>query len=200
MRRRELKSCSVSFTGRSKRANRCVALITLQPPYMLSKEVSTVYVTDPDDANKTKRATGEINWSLGTYIPVRRSKRRFRLAGLPRPSNVAPNQPYKHKWVYKYWLIVYCASRCWLGFVTLVIVPVRPKKCFRKLLRCRRCRMPTERRCSSASHSSWRAAQHQDHRRVAGAEYVGLSRRRSDQRRNGRGPIVSDRDLLLPGS
>ncbi|HEX6649332.1 MAG TPA: DUF4178 domain-containing protein, partial [Pyrinomonadaceae bacterium] len=38
-------------------------------PYMLSKEVSTDYVADPDDATK-RRATGEINWSLGTYIPV----------------------------------------------------------------------------------------------------------------------------------
>jgi hypothetical protein len=49
------------------------------PPYMLSKEVSTVYVSDPD-AGKTKRTTGEINWSLGTYIPVRRSKKRSRSA------------------------------------------------------------------------------------------------------------------------
>jgi len=72
-------------------------------PYMLSKEVSTVYVTDPDDATKT-RATGEINWSLGTYIPVAQIEKAFSVSGLPRPSNVAPNQPYKHWWVYKYWL------------------------------------------------------------------------------------------------
>src|ERR1044072_273026 len=39
----------------------------VKPPYMLSKEVSTVYVTD---AGKKKRTTGEINWSLGTYVPV----------------------------------------------------------------------------------------------------------------------------------
>jgi len=72
------------------------------PPYMLSKEVSTVYVSD--DAGKTKRTTGEINWSLGTYIPVQQIEKAFSVSGLPRPSGVAPNQPYKHWWIYKYWL------------------------------------------------------------------------------------------------
>jgi hypothetical protein len=73
------------------------------PPYILSKEVSTVYVTDPNTA-KTKRATGEINWSVGTYVPVQQIEKSFQVTGLPRPSGVAPNQPYKHWWVYKYWL------------------------------------------------------------------------------------------------
>ena len=72
------------------------------PPYMLSKEVSTVYVSD--DAGKTKRTTGEINWSLGTYVPVQQIEKAFSVSGLPRPSGIAPNQPYKHWWVYKYWL------------------------------------------------------------------------------------------------
>jgi uncharacterized Zn finger protein (UPF0148 family) len=74
-------------------------------PYMLSKEVSTLYVTDPNDASKTKRAMGEINWSLGTYIDIPQIEKAFSVSGLPRPSNVAPNQPYKHWWVYKYWLL-----------------------------------------------------------------------------------------------
>ncbi len=74
-------------------------------PYMLSKEVSTVYVTDPNDAEKTRRATGEINWSLGTYIEVPQIEKAFNVTGLPRPSGVAPNQPYKHTWVYKYWIL-----------------------------------------------------------------------------------------------
>ena len=73
-------------------------------PYMLSKEVSTVYVTDQNDASKTRRATGEINWSLGTYIPVPQIEKSFSVSNLPRPANVAPNQPYKHWWVYKYWI------------------------------------------------------------------------------------------------
>jgi hypothetical protein len=73
------------------------------PPYMLSKEVTTTYTADPDDPTK-KRATGEINWSLGTYVPVAQIEKAFSVSGLPRPSNVAPNQPYKYWWVYPYWV------------------------------------------------------------------------------------------------
>lgn len=74
------------------------------PPYMLSKEVSTVYVSDPNNPQQRKRATGEINWSLGTYATVKQIEKAFSVTGLPRPSGVAPNQPYKHWWIYKYWL------------------------------------------------------------------------------------------------
>jgi hypothetical protein len=88
-------------------------------PYMLSKEVSTVYVIDPDDPQKT-RATGEINWSLGTYIEVPQIEKAFNVTGLPRPSGVAPNQPYKHKWVYKYWLL-FLAVLLLVGFLMLVV-------------------------------------------------------------------------------
>ena len=56
---------------------------------MLSKEVSTVYVTDPENPEKTRRATGEINWSLGTYIEVPQIEKAFNVTGLPRPSGVA---------------------------------------------------------------------------------------------------------------
>jgi hypothetical protein len=76
----------------------------VKPPFMLSKEVSTVYLTDPKDANKKKRTTGEINWSLGTYMPVQEIEKRFSVTGLPRPSGIAPNQPYKYGWIYKYWV------------------------------------------------------------------------------------------------
>ncbi|HKU73862.1 MAG TPA: DUF4178 domain-containing protein, partial [Pyrinomonadaceae bacterium] len=89
----------------------------IKPPYMLSKEVSTVYVSD--DEGKTKRTTGEINWSLGTYIPVQQIEKAFSVSGLPRPSNIAPNQPYKNWWVYKYWLlfIVVLLLVAFLGFL-----------------------------------------------------------------------------------
>jgi len=90
------------------------------PPYMLSKEVSTVYVTDPNDPEKTRRATGEINWSLGTYIEVPQIEKAFNVTGLPRPSGIAPNQPYKHKWIYKYWLL-FLAVLLALGFLLFVI-------------------------------------------------------------------------------
>ena len=89
-------------------------------PYMLSKEVSTVYITDPNDANKTRRATGEINWSLGTYIPVPQVEKAFSVSGLPRPANIAPNQPYKHWWVYKYWL-AFIGIVLLAGFLTFVL-------------------------------------------------------------------------------
>jgi hypothetical protein len=91
----------------------------IAPPYILSKEVSTVYVTDAKDANKKKRATGEINWSLGTYVTVPQIEKSFGVTGLPRPSNIAPNQPYKYKWIYKYW-IIFLLITLFAGFVTTV--------------------------------------------------------------------------------
>jgi hypothetical protein len=76
----------------------------VKPPYMLSKELSP----------------SEINWSLGTYIDVPQIEKSFSVSGLPRPSGVAPNQPYKHWWVYKYWL-GFIVLTLLLGFVTVVI-------------------------------------------------------------------------------
>lgn len=91
----------------------------VSPPYMLSKEVSTVYVTDSTKSEKTKHATGEINWSLGTYVTVSQIEKAFSISGLARPSNVAPNQPYKHWWVYKYWL-AFVVVTLLAGFIALV--------------------------------------------------------------------------------
>jgi hypothetical protein len=76
----------------------------ISPPYILSKEVTTIYLPEPGKPGKRKRAIGEINWSVGTYVPVSQIEKAFSVKSLPRPSNVAPNQPYKHWWVYKYWL------------------------------------------------------------------------------------------------
>ena len=81
----------------------------VSPPYMLSKEVSTGYVTDSADPD-TKRATGEINWSLGTYVTPAQIEKSFGLTNLSRPSGIAPNQPYLHKWIYKYWIILILAG------------------------------------------------------------------------------------------
>ena len=89
----------------------------VRPPLMLSKEVSTVYV---DDGGKRKRTTGEINWSLGTYVPVRQIEKKFSVSGLPRPSNVAPNQPYKYGWIYKYWM-VFLLITLLAGFLTFIV-------------------------------------------------------------------------------
>jgi uncharacterized Zn finger protein (UPF0148 family) len=88
-------------------------------PYILSKEVSTVYISDPKDPAKQRRSTGEINWSLGTYVTVPQIEKSFSVKGLPRPSNIAPNQPYKHWWIYKYWL-AFLVLLLLAGFIALV--------------------------------------------------------------------------------
>jgi uncharacterized Zn finger protein (UPF0148 family) len=77
----------------------------VRPPEMLSKEVSIVPASDQDPNKKKKLTTGEINWSLGTYLPVAAVEKTFGVSGLTRPSTVAPNQPYPYKWIYKYWLL-----------------------------------------------------------------------------------------------
>jgi Zn finger protein HypA/HybF involved in hydrogenase expression len=95
-------------------------------PYMLSKEVSTVY------RKPKKPTTGEINWSLGTYVEVPQIEKAFGVSGLPRPSGVAPNQPYKHKWVYKYWLL-FIGLLLVLGFL-MVVVSGSEKEVFRQTI------------------------------------------------------------------
>jgi hypothetical protein len=90
----------------------------VSPPYMLSKEVSTIYVVDtrrPDN----KRATGEINWSLGTYVTPAQIAKSFGVSGLTRPSGIAPNQPYRHKWIYKYWILLILVAVL-VGFATFI--------------------------------------------------------------------------------
>src|SRR5215208_6997013 len=100
----------------------------ISPPYMLSKEVSTVYITDPNDASKNRRATGEINWSLGTYVTVPQIEKSFSVSGLSRPKNIAPNQPYKHWWIYKYW-IAFLVLALLVGFLTFAMSP-SPRQVF----------------------------------------------------------------------
>ncbi len=86
------------------------------PPYILSKEVS--YYETPGKKTKSRTA-GEINWSLGSYVPVRTIEKTFSISSLPRPANVGPNQPYAHKWIYKYWLS-FLAVLMFVGFTILV--------------------------------------------------------------------------------
>jgi len=79
----------------------------VRPPEMLSKEVSFVPDSDAPKSSKKKKKlkTGEINWSLGTYLTVAEIERTFNLGGFPKPSIIGANQPYNHKWIYKYWLL-----------------------------------------------------------------------------------------------
>lgn len=88
----------------------------ISPPRMLSKEVSAGGAAQWMKGAKGKKreeplappgalAAEEVNWSLGTYVPVKEIKRKFNVR-LPRPQGVAPNQPFKHKGIYPYWLLL----------------------------------------------------------------------------------------------
>jgi Domain of unknown function (DUF4178) len=71
----------------------------VRAPDMLSKEVTR-------SAQKGAKAeTGEINWSLGTYVPYKQVERKFAVS-LPSPKGVAPNQPFPVKGIYSYWGIL----------------------------------------------------------------------------------------------
>lgn len=83
----------------------------VSPPYMLSKEVTRV--------SGNKHTTGEINWSLGTHVTPAQVEKSFGISGLTRPSGVAPNQPYLHKWIYKYWILTILAALL-VGFAIFV--------------------------------------------------------------------------------
>ena len=75
-------------------------------PLMLSKEVPVA----PKAKGKRGRVTAEeVNWSLGTYTPVREVERKFGVE-LPSPSTVAPNQPWPHKRIYAYWGLLLLAA------------------------------------------------------------------------------------------
>ncbi len=56
------------------------------PPYMLSQEL-------------TKK---EVNWSLGTYLKKAEVEKAFNVKNLPKPWNVAPNQPFEGSGLVKY--------------------------------------------------------------------------------------------------
>ncbi|MEW6128674.1 MAG: DUF4178 domain-containing protein [Acidobacteriota bacterium] len=68
----------------------------IAPPLMLSREISV-------NPSQKGAMTGEVNWSLGTYLNRQDVEKAFGISGLPKPSTIAPNQPFPHKKVYKYW-------------------------------------------------------------------------------------------------
>jgi Domain of unknown function (DUF4178) len=90
------------------------------PPYALAKEVTVIERSDSTKEGKKKRVSGEINWSVGTYVTPKQIEKAFGVSGLKRPSGVAPNQPYPYKWIYKYWmaLMVVALLVSFLTFVT----------------------------------------------------------------------------------
>jgi Zn finger protein HypA/HybF involved in hydrogenase expression len=90
----------------------------VRPPLMLSKEVSGAR---PGRRGEGPLAAEEINWSLGEYVPVKEIRKKFGVE-LPPPHTVAPNQPFRHKGVYKYWLLLTFAALA-VGVFALVTSP-----------------------------------------------------------------------------
>jgi DNA-directed RNA polymerase subunit RPC12/RpoP len=87
------------------------------PPLMLSKEV-------PIASGRKKKGAieaEEINWSLGTYTPVKEIERKFGVS-LASPSTVAPNQPWPNKKIYGYWALLMVIA-CAVGLFTLATAP-----------------------------------------------------------------------------
>src|ERR671933_70196 len=86
-------------------------------PLMLSKEIPIA------QSARGKRAiqAEEVNWSLGTYTPLKEIERKFSV-NLPSPSTVAPNQPWPHTKIYGYWLALTVAALL-VGLLTLAAAP-----------------------------------------------------------------------------
>jgi hypothetical protein len=85
----------------------------IKPPYMLSSEITTQFTQDPKTGQTIPKQTGEVNWSQGTYITVEEVEKAFNIQGLPHPYNVAPNQPFKHKYLVTHGFAM-------LGILTLI--------------------------------------------------------------------------------
>lgn len=91
------------------------AMDFIRPPYMLSKEET--YASTQAGERGRRAGAGEINWSLGVYMKHEDVERAFGTAGLPRTSKIAPNQPYLHKNIYKYWLLLLLVTLVFGGYV-----------------------------------------------------------------------------------
>jgi hypothetical protein len=89
----------------------------IHPPRMLSKEVSLY---------EGSGHKGEVDWSLETYLPVPDLGKAFGRSDLPRPpvGTVAPNQPFPHRRIYLYWLLL-TAALLLLGLVVAATGPRR---------------------------------------------------------------------------
>lgn len=69
-------------------------------------------------------AAQEVNYTVGEYLPVKEVQQAFGIANLPKPQNIAPNQPYPFKDFYPLALIM-------LGIAllagALVFISIRPR-------------------------------------------------------------------------
>ena len=87
-------------------------------PLMLSKEVPIAA-----GRQRGQLAAEEINWSLGTYTPLKEIERKFNV-DLAKPRTVAPNQPWGHRKIYAYWALLMLAA-LGVGFFHFVLSPRR---------------------------------------------------------------------------
>ncbi len=67
-----------------------------------------------------EQTSSEINWSLGTYLTNAEVKKAFDVSDLPKPSNVAPNQPFVGGFYIK-WGFALLALLC---FIALLMIPL----------------------------------------------------------------------------
>jgi uncharacterized protein YdeI (BOF family) len=103
----------------------------IAPPLMLSME-ATYTVQAPQGGGGSQKKpkavrSGEINWSLGAFLKPGQVEKAFGISGLPRPSKVAPNQPYPHKKIYKYWGLLMLAT---LVMAIAIAATTRSQKVF----------------------------------------------------------------------
>jgi hypothetical protein len=101
----------------------------VHPPRMLSMEASLMQRGIEEVAGVTNKKgrvrsapTGEINWSLGTYVRRRAVEKAFGISGLPRTSKIAPNQLFPHKKIYKYWGLMLAATLAF-GLIVMITGP-----------------------------------------------------------------------------
>jgi Domain of unknown function (DUF4178) len=86
------------------------------PPLMLSKEVPIA-----QGSRGGALESEEVNWSLGSYTPLKEVERKFNV-NLPSPHTVAPNQPWTNGKIYGYWAALMVVA-IFVGLFTLVAAP-----------------------------------------------------------------------------
>jgi len=97
----------------------------ISPPEMLSRETTQNTAATKKDPNaKRDKKNREINYTISRYVPVEEIEKAFNVADLRRPITIAPNQPYPHKEIYKYWGLACLAA----FFLVLFVLAFSSKK------------------------------------------------------------------------
>jgi hypothetical protein len=90
----------------------------ISPPEMLSRKTTSnpsAVKKNPD--SKRDKKNREINYTVSRYLPKEEIEKAFDVKDLRSPSGVAPNQPYPHKEIYKYWALM-----CLVAFFVMLFV------------------------------------------------------------------------------